>query len=219
MPEQAIEMSWVLHRATSAAHDAGGPITVEHLAFGLLTAGESRALRVLSELGVDPAALVERFRPGTRPGTESAAIETFLRVLKEERRVELTPEAQALVDQADTDRDCSSRLLLALAESGALPVSPDDVREELARDPVEEPETLFPPAIRKLNALIAQARQLKEAAVDAHDHERAAVIREGERAAMRRRAELLAEWAGQAQVAAMVEEIEKLRALVRHLRG
>jgi len=217
--ESAIPIDVVLHRATSAAYCEGGPITVEHLAFGLLTAGESRALRVLSELGADPAALVERFRPATQRNTEPVTIETFMSVLEEERRIGLTPAAQALVDRVRTERDCTPSLLLALAEADVVPVSAEDVRDELAREPVAEPETVFPPAIRKLNDLIARARQAKEAAVDAHDHERAAFLRDGEKAAMHRRAELLTEWAGEAQLVALVEEIERLRARVRRLSG
>lgn len=224
MPEQAIHITSVLHSATSAACVAGGPITVEHLAFGLLTAGESRALRVLAELGVDAAALTERFRPAMHPDTERElaepiTAESFVRGLEERNRKQLTPEARALIDRGHQERDCSPSLLLALAEEGVLPVSPDDVRAELERDPLKEPETVFPPTIRKLNALIARARELKEAAVDADRYEDASAVRTREKAAMRRRAELLTEWAGEAELVAMVEEIERLRARIRCLGG
>ncbi|MEV4056489.1 hypothetical protein AB0J55_35240 [Amycolatopsis sp. NPDC049688] len=214
MGEQAVPIDLVLHHAYRAA----GPITLAHLAFGLLTAGPSVALRVLSELGADPAALAEQFRPPVPPDTGPFTPESFMRALEERNRTELTPEAQALVDRVREERDCAPSLLLALAEAGVLPVSPDEVRSEFGKWGVE-PEPVFPPGIGKLNALIGHYRKLKEAAVDAERYEQASAHRAREKAAMRRRAELLTEWAGEAELVAMVEEIESLRATVRRLRG
>ncbi|MEV6826263.1 UvrB/UvrC motif-containing protein [Amycolatopsis sp. NPDC051102] len=214
MGEKAVSIDQVLHRA----YRAEGPITLAHLAFGLLLAGQSVAFRVLSELGADPAALVERFRPPSRPDTEPFTPESFMRALEERARAELTPEAQALVDRVREERDCTPALLLALAEADVLPVSPEEVRTEFEKWGVE-PEPLFPPDIRKLNKLIARYRELKEAAVDAGHYEQATALRTREKAAMHRRAELLTEWAAEAELVAMVEEIESLRATVRRLRG
>ncbi|WIX88374.1 Clp protease N-terminal domain-containing protein [Amycolatopsis sp. DG1A-15b] len=212
--EKAIPIDQVLRHAPGV----DGRITVEQLAYGLLTAGQSVALRVLSDLGADPAALADRFRPPPEPDTEPFTVESFISALGERNRVELTPEAQALVDRVRDEKDCTPSLLLALAEAGVVPVSPDEIRNQFEKWGVE-PEPLFPPDIRKLNVLIAQARELKRRVVDAERYDYASTIRAREKAAMRRRAELLTEWAGEAELVAMVEEIENLRATVRRLRG
>jgi hypothetical protein len=149
-----------------------GRITLEQLAYGLLTTGQSAALRVLTELG--------RIRPRWRTGSGH---------------------------RPNPTRNPS-------------PPSPSCVRWR--RNQSEkwgvEPELLFPPDIRKLNTLNAQAREIKWKVVDAERYDLASTIRAREEvAAMRRRAELLTEWAGEAEVVAMVEEIERLRAQVRRL--
>ena len=195
-----------------------GRISVEQLAYGLLTAGQSVALRVLSELGTDPAALADRLRPPPEPDTEPFTIESFISAFEERNRVKLTPEAQALVDRVRDETDCTPSLLLALAEEGVVPVSPDKIRNQFEKWGVE-PEPLFPSDIRKLNTLIAQARELKMKVVDAERYDLASPMWEREKAAMRRRAELLTEWAGEAELVAMVEEIERLRARIRRLGG
>ncbi|MGW5744882.1 hypothetical protein [Amycolatopsis sp. NPDC003861] len=210
--EKAIPIDRVLGHTPAT----DGRITIEQLAFGLLTAGASVALRVLTELGEDPATLADRFRPP--PDPEPFTPESFMRAMEERNRAELTPEARALVDRVRDEKDCTPSLLLALAEAGVVPVSPDDVRNQFEKWGVE-PEPLFPPDIRKLNTLIAYAREWKRKAVDADLYERASELRTRERAAMGRRAELLTEWAGEAELVAMVEEIESLRATVRRLRG
>ncbi|MBE8519838.1 hypothetical protein ILP97_20460 [Amycolatopsis sp. H6(2020)] len=206
--EKAIPIDRVLGRAPGV----DGRITVEQLAYGLLTAGQSVALRVLSELGEDPAALADRLRPPPEPFT----IESFISALEERNRAELTPEARALVERVRDEEDCTPSLLLALAEAGVVPVSPEKIRNQFEKWGVE-PEPLFPPDIRKLNTLIARARELKGKVVDAERYDDASTIRAREQAAMRRRAELLTEWAGEAELVAMVEEIERLRARVRRL--
>jgi hypothetical protein len=210
--EKAIPIDQVLGRAPSV----DGRITVEQLAYGLLTAGQSVALRVLTELGEDPAVLADRFRPPPEPDPEPFTPESFMRALEERNRVEPTPEAQALVDRVRGEKDCTPSLLLALAEAGVVPVSPDKIRNQFEKWGVE-PEALFPPDIRKLNTLIAQAREIKWRVVDAERYDLASTIRAREEVAMRRRAELLTEWAGEAELVAMAEEIERLRARVRRL--
>lgn len=212
MVEKAIPIDRVLGHAPGV----DGRITVAQLAYGLLTAGQSVALRVLAELGEDPAALADRLRPPPEPDTEPFTIESFITAMEERNRVELTPEVQALVEGVRDEEDCTPSLLLALAEAGVVPVSPDGIRDQFTRWGVE-PEPLFPPDIRKLNTLIAQARELKMKVVDAERYDLASPIRDREKAAMRRRAELLTEWAGEAELVAMVEEIERLRARVRRL--
>ncbi|WP_143264066.1 hypothetical protein [Amycolatopsis kentuckyensis] len=210
--EKAFLIDEVLRRVPSV----DGRIGLEQLAYGLLSTRRSVALRVLTELGEDPAALADRLRPPPEPDTEPFTVESFIDAFEERNRVELTPEAQALVDRVRDENDCTPSLLLALAEAGVVPVPPDKIRDQFEKWGVE-PEPLFPPDIRKLNTLIAQARELKMKVVDAERYDLASPIRDREKAAMRRRAELLTEWAGEAELVAMVEEIERLRARVRRL--
>ncbi|MET8998031.1 hypothetical protein [Amycolatopsis sp. NPDC004169] len=173
---------------------------------------------MLSELGVDPAELAARFRLPTPPDTETVTAESFIEALEERHRVELAPEVEALIDRVRGEGDCTPSLLLGLAEAGVVPVSPEKIRDHFEKWGVE-PEPLFPSEIRKVNTYIAWARKLKREAVDAERYFRASAVRDREKAAMNRRAKLLTEWAGEAELTAMVEEIESLRATVRRLRG
>ncbi|UMP01175.1 UvrB/UvrC motif-containing protein [Amycolatopsis sp. EV170708-02-1] len=84
-------------------------------------------------------------------------------------------------------------------------------------DPVRGPAD--PPAeIDVLTSQIAEFRRRKEAAVDAQEYTRAALIRDEEKEVVRRRSELIREWAATVDPVDLAEAVVSLRAEVAALR-
>ena len=84
-------------------------------------------------------------------------------------------------------------------------------------DPVRGPAD--PPAeIESLTSRIAEYRRRKEEAVDAQEYTQAGLIRDKEKEVMRRRSELIREWAATVDPVDLAEAVVSLRELVAVLR-
>jgi hypothetical protein len=76
-----------------------------------------------------------------------------------------------------------------------------------------------PPGLGHYDEKIAAARDQKDAALDAHDFDRAATLRDEEKRLLDERAARLAQWSAGTDVAALAEEIERLHQELARLRG
>jgi prophage maintenance system killer protein len=123
----------------------------------------------------------------------------------------------------------TEHLLLALLREGhgvacqvltRLGADPDTIRQHLAElsgQPEVPGEPIVPPGIRDYDLRIAQARQDKDAALDAGDAAQAATARGTEKQLTAEREQLIAQWSAGADVATLGREIDRLRDEVRRL--
>jgi hypothetical protein len=88
---------------------------------------------------------------------------------------------------------------------------------ELSGQPEAPGEPVVPPGIRDYDLRIAQARQDKDAALDAGDAAQAATARGTEKQLIAERERLIADWSAGTDVAALGREIDRLRDEVRRL--
>ena len=79
--------------------------------------------------------------------------------------------------------------------------------------------TVPPPGIHDYDVRIAQARQDKDAAIDAGEHERAAAARGSEKELLAERDRLIADWVAGVDVANLGRELDRLRDEVRPAPG
>jgi ATP-dependent Clp protease ATP-binding subunit ClpA len=75
-----------------------------------------------------------------------------------------------------------------------------------------------PDDLREAEEQLAQVRRDKEAAIDAEDFEQAAVLRDQERQLLRRRAERERAWTAEVDLAAVIQENQRLHREVERLR-
>jgi ATP-dependent Clp protease ATP-binding subunit ClpC len=75
-----------------------------------------------------------------------------------------------------------------------------------------------PDDLREAEEELAQVRRDKEAAIDAEDFERAAALRDQERQLLRRRAERERAWTAEVDLAAVIQENQRLHREVERLR-
>jgi hypothetical protein len=74
-----------------------------------------------------------------------------------------------------------------------------------------------PPGLGDYDERIAAARQQKDAALDTHDFDRAATLRDDEKRLLDERAARLAQWSAGVDVAALAEEIDRLHQEIARL--
>ena len=76
---------------------------------------------------------------------------------------------------------------------------------------------VVPPGVRGYDEKIAEAARQKDAAIDAHDFERAAALRETEKRMLAERAQRIEEWSASVDVLALGEELDRLQHEVARL--
>ncbi|MGP7999309.1 MAG: Clp protease N-terminal domain-containing protein [Streptosporangiaceae bacterium] len=201
-----------------------GYLGTEHLLLGLLRQGDGVAARALGTAGV----------------STDVARQQVLEIIGRGHQVvrghvPFTPRAKKVLQIAVHEaRDLghlyvgTEHLLLGLLREDhgvaaqvltKLGVDADTLREHLAglsgQPEVRAPVTA--PGIRDYDLRIAQARQDKDAALDAGDPAQAATARDTEKQLIAERDQLIAQWSAGADVTALGREIDRLRDEVRHL--
>jgi hypothetical protein len=202
-----------------------GYIGTEHLLLGLLRQDSGVAAQALQAAGV----------------SREAARQEVLDIIGRGHQVPhghvpLTPRAKKVLALSLREaRDLghlyigTEHLLLGLLREGdgvacqvlsRLGADADTIREYLAEhsgQPEVPGDPVVPPGIRDYDLRIAQARQDKDAALDAGDAGQAATARGTEKQLVAERERLIAEWSAGADVAALGREIDRLRDEVRRL--
>jgi hypothetical protein len=95
---------------------------------------------------------------------------------------------------------------------------PQQVIQQLAGRQTRPGERVPPPGLGDYDEKIAAARFQKDAALDAHDFDRASTLRGEERRLLDERALRLAQWSAGVDVTALGEEIDRLHQEVARLR-
>ena len=202
-----------------------GYVGTEHLLLGLLRQGDGVAARALRAAGV----------------SAEAARREVLDIIGRGQQVPrghipFTPRAKKVLQlslrearQLDHMYIGTEHLLLGLLREGQgvagqvlsrLGADEGTIREHLAElsgQPEAPGEPVVPPGIRDYDLRIAQARQDKDAALDAGDAAQAATARGTEKQLIAERERLIADWSAGTDVAALGREIDRLRDEVRRL--
>ena len=109
----------------------------------------------------------------------------------------------------------AAQILTALGASA--PQIRDGVLELLATERPVVAGPITPPGIREFDRKIGQARQAKDAAIDAQDYERAVVLRDQEKELLAEREQQIEAWSAGTDVAVLGRELERLREEVQRL--
>jgi prophage maintenance system killer protein len=202
-----------------------GYIGTEHLLLGLLRQHDGVAAQALQATGISTDAV------------RTEVLEIIGRGHQVVRgHVPLTTRAKKVLQIAVREaREAghmyigTEHLLLGLLREGhgvacqvlsALGADADTLRQHLAElsgQPEAPGEPVVPPGIRDYDLRIAQARQDKDAALDAGDAAQAATARGTEKQLIAERERLIADWSAGTDVAALGREIDRLRDEVRRL--
>ena len=202
-----------------------GYIGTEHLLLGLLRQDSGVAAQALQAAGV------------SREAARQEVLDIIGRGQQVPRgHVPFTPRAKKVLQLSLREaRELghlyigTEHLLLGLLREGdgvacqvlsRLGADADTIREHLAGlsgQPEVPGDPVVPPGIRDYDLRIAQARQDKDAALDAGDTAQAATARGTEKQLIAERDQLIAEWSAGADVAALGREIDRLRDEVRRL--
>ena len=214
-------------------------IGTEHLLLGLAHEGEGVAAMALESLGISPEAVRaqveeiigqgQRAPTGHIPITPRAkkVFELSLRealqlghnyIGTEHLLLGLIREGEGVAAQvlvklgADLSRVRQQVLQLLAGYAGGQEIAEQaGARTRLVRMTV-------PDDLREAEEQLAQVRRDKEAAIDAEDFERAAVLRDAERELLRRRAERERAWTAEVDLAAVIQENQRLHREVERLR-
>jgi hypothetical protein len=214
-------------------------IGTEHILLGLLREGEGVAARALQATGISaelarqevlqiigrgqqaPAAHIP-FTPRTKKVLDLALREAFnlnhLYVGTEHILLGLLREGDGVACKVltrlgareDRLREQVMQLLASSPGSRGSSVGPGG--------PVGPVGPVAAPGIRDHDLRIAQARQEKDAAIEARDFDRAAAARDTEKDLLAERERLIAQWSAGVDVVALGRELDQLRDEVRRLR-
>jgi ATP-dependent Clp protease ATP-binding subunit ClpA len=210
-------------------------IGTEHLLLGLLTQSPSVATMALESLGISLAGVRAQVEESIGRGAEEPighipftprakkVLELSLRealalghnyIGTEHILLGLLREGEGVAAQvlvtlgADRDRVCQQIIELLRGYAGSVQ---EDPQTRLVRMTV-------PADIRELEEQLAQVRRDKEAAIDADDFDRAAVLRDQERQRLRRLVEREQAWTAGVDRAALIHENHNLHREVERLR-
>ncbi len=203
-------------------------IGTEHILLGLLTDGETVAARALEAVGVGQRAAREKVLGIIGRGQQDAT-----------GHIPFTPRAKKVLELSlreavghDQIYIGTEHILLGvlreahgLASQVIHELGGDDqqIRQQVqvlsGQQRVPDVVTVPPPGIRDYDVRIAQARQDKDAAIDAGDHERAAAARRSEKQLLAERDRLIADWTAGVDVANLGRELDRLRDEVRRLQN
>jgi ATP-dependent Clp protease ATP-binding subunit ClpA len=202
-------------------------VGTEHILLGLVKEGEGVGARALGALGISLDAVRQQVLEIIGQGRQAPA-----------GHVPFTPRSKKVLDLALREAMLldhlyvgTEHILLGLLREGdgvacqvltRLGAGHARVREQvlsLLADRVQLHNETVPPGIHDYDLQIAQARQEKDAAIDAHDFDRAAALRAGEKRLLADRERLIADWSAGADVVALGRELDRLRHEVRRLQG
>jgi Clp amino terminal domain, pathogenicity island component len=202
-------------------------VGTEHILLGLVKEGEGVGARALGALGISLDAVRQQVLEIIGQGKQAPA-----------GHVPFTPRSKKVLDLALREAMLldhlyvgTEHILLGLLREGdgvacqvltRLGADHARVREQvlsLLADRAQPHNEPVPPGIHDYDLQIAQARQEKDAAIDAQDFDRAAALRAGEKRLLADRERLIADWSAGADVVALGRELDRLRHEVRRLQG
>jgi ATP-dependent Clp protease ATP-binding subunit ClpA/prophage maintenance system killer protein len=201
-------------------------IGTEHILLGLLRAGDGIAARALHTAGISREAARQQVLDIIGEGEQQPA-----------GHIPFTPRAKKVLELALRESVSlghmyigSEHILLGLIREGSglaaqiltsLGVSSSQLRDQVlellsSERPAAAGPTV-PPRIREFDKKIGRARQEKDAAIDARDFDRAAMLRDQEKELVAERDRQIELWSTGTDVAALGREVELLRAEVERL--
>jgi hypothetical protein len=202
-------------------------IGTEHILLGLVKDGDGVAGRALDALGISLDAVRQQVLEIIGEGRQAPA-----------GHIPFTPRGKKVLDlalreamQLDHLYIGTEHILLGLVKEGdgvafqiltRLGADHARVREQvlgLLADIAQPRNESVPPAIRDYDVQIAQARQEKDAAIDAQDFDRAAALRASEKQLLAERDRMIAARSAGADVVALGQEVDRLRHEIRRLQG
>jgi Clp amino terminal domain, pathogenicity island component len=200
-------------------------IGTEHILLGLVKEGDGVAGRALNALGISLEAVRQQVLEIIGEGRQAPA-----------GHIPFTPRSKKVLDLAlreamhlDHLYIGTEHILLGLVREGdgvafqvltRLGADHARVREQvlgLLADHAQSRNETVPPGIRDYDVQIAQARQEKDAAIDAQDFDRAAALRASEKQLLAERDRMIAAWSAGADVVALGQEVDRLRHEVSRL--
>jgi prophage maintenance system killer protein len=200
-------------------------VGTEHILLGLLHEGEGVAARALESLGITLGAVRQQVEVIIGPGRQVHP--GHLPVTPRVRKVlELSLREAMRLDHLYV---ATEHILLGLLHEGEglavqilarLGARDDQVRDAVSRllaEPAPDRGETMPPGLRDFEEKIATARREKDAAIEAGDPELAAACREREKQLLAERAKRSAEWTEGVDIAALSEEVGRLRREVSRL--
>jgi len=200
-------------------------IGTEHILLGLIREGDGVAARALGALGISLGTVRQQVLEIIGQGKQVPA-----------GHIPFTPRSKKVLDLALREAMHlghlyvgTEHILLGLIREGdgvgcqvlvRLGADHALIREQVLRllaGHRHPRSTRVPPEIRAYDARIAQARREKDAAIDAQDFDRAAALRDSEKHLLAEREELVTQWAADADVVALGQEVDRLGDEVRRL--
>jgi hypothetical protein len=202
-------------------------IGTEHILLGLVNDGDGMGSRALDALGISLDAVRQQVLEIIGEGKQAPAA-----------HIPFTPRSKKALDlalreamQLDHLYIGTEHILLGLVKEGdgvafqvltRLGTDHARIRDQVLRLLAERTQPRnesVPPGIRDYDLRIAQARQEKDAAIDAQEFARAAALRASEKQLLTDRERLIAEWSAGTDVVALGRELDRLRHEVRRLQG
>ena len=202
-------------------------IGTEHILLGLVNDGDGMGSRALDALGISLDAVRQQVLEIIGEGKQAPAA-----------HIPFTPRSKKALDlalreamQLDHLYIGTEHILLGLVKEGdgvafqvltRLGADHARIRDQVLRLLAERTQPRnesVPPGIRDYDLRIAQARQEKDAAIDAQEFARAAALRASEKQLLTDRERLIAEWSAGTDVVALGRELDRLRHEVRRLQG
>ena len=202
-------------------------IGTEHILLGLVNEGDGVGSRALDALGISLDAVRQQVLEIIGEGKQAPAA-----------HIPFTPRSKKALDlalreamQLDHLYIGTEHILLGLVKEGdgvafqvltRLGADHARIRDQVLRLLAERTQPRnesVPPGIRDYDLRIAQARQEKDAAIDAQEFARAAALRASEKQLLTDRERLIAEWSAGTDVVALGRELDRLRHEVRRLQG
>jgi prophage maintenance system killer protein len=202
-------------------------IGTEHILLGLVNDGDGMGSRALDALGISLDAVRQQVLEIIGEGKQAPAA-----------HIPFTPRSKKALDlalreamQLDHLHIGTEHILLGLVKEGdgvafqvltRLGADHARIRDQVLRLLAERTQPRnesVPPGIRDYDLRIAQARQEKDAAIDAQEFDRAAALRASEKQLLTDRERLIAEWSAGTDVVALGRELDRLRHEVRRLQG
>jgi hypothetical protein len=200
-------------------------IGTEHMLLGLLKQGGGVAGRALDALGISLDAVRQQVLEIIGEGKQAPA-----------GHIPFTPRSKKVLDlalreamQLDHLYIGTEHILLGLVKEGdgvafqvltRLGADHTRIRDQVLRllaERTQPRDESVPPGIRDYDLRIAQARQEKDAAIDAQELDRAAALRASEKQLLADRERLIAEWSAGTDVVALGRELDRLRHEVSRL--
>ena len=201
-------------------------IGTEHILLGLLWDTDGVAARALHAAGISREAVRQQVLAIIGEGQQQPA-----------GHIPFTPRAKRVLELALRESVSlghmyigTEHILLGLIREGSglaaqilttlgasVPQIHDEVLGLLATERPVVAGPITPPGIREFDRKIGRARQAKDAAIDAREYDRAAVLRDEEKELVAEREQQIEAWSAGTDVAVLGRELERLREEVQRL--